>query len=85
MTKFSRRKFLGIMPFTLTPGLLLKCNEQTINTQNASDMKKYGVALIGLGSYSTYQLGPALMQTKNCYLAGIVTGTPSKEKMWAKI
>jgi glucose-fructose oxidoreductase len=44
--------------------------------------KKLGVALVGLGSYSTYQLAPALQQTKHCYLAGIVTGTPAKEKKW---
>ena len=44
---------------------------------------KLGIALVGLGSYSTYQLAPALQETKNCYLAGIVTGTPAKEKTWA--
>lgn len=44
---------------------------------------KLGVALVGLGSYSTYELAPALLETKKCYLAGIVTGTPSKEKIWA--
>jgi len=44
---------------------------------------KLGVALVGLGSYSSYELAPALQETKNCYLAGIVTGTPAKEKIWA--
>jgi len=44
---------------------------------------KLGVALVGLGSYAGYELAPALQQTKNCYLAGIVTGTPAKEKVWA--
>ena len=39
---------------------------------------KLGVALVGLGYYSTDLLAPALQQTKHCYLAGIVTGTPSK-------
>ena len=42
--------------------------------------KKLGIALVGLGSYSTGQLAPALQQTKNCYLAGIVTGTPAKAR-----
>src|SRR5207253_2392420 len=36
--------------------------------------KKFGVALVGLGNYSTGQLGPALKVTKNCQLAGVVTG-----------
>ena len=46
------------------------------------DGKKAGIALVGLGGYSTGQLAPALQETKNCYLAGIVTGTPEKEKEW---
>jgi glucose-fructose oxidoreductase len=43
---------------------------------------RLGVALVGLGYYSTDLLAPALQQTKNCYLAGIVTGTPSKAEAW---
>ena len=46
-------------------------------------VKKLGVALVGLGNYSTLQLGPALQETELCYLAGIVTGTPEKAKTWA--
>ncbi len=44
--------------------------------------EKLGVALVGLGYYSTDLLAPALQQTKNCYLAGIVTGTPAKAAAW---
>lgn len=43
-----------------------------------------GIALVGLGNYSTHQLGPALQHTQHCYLAGIVTGTPEKEEKWMK-
>jgi predicted dehydrogenase len=43
---------------------------------------KLGIALVGLGSYAGGQLAPALQETKNCYLAGIVTGTPSKADTW---
>jgi glucose-fructose oxidoreductase len=43
---------------------------------------RLGVALVGLGYYSTDLLAPALQQTKHCYLAGIVTGTPSKAAAW---
>ncbi|UCD62171.1 MAG: Gfo/Idh/MocA family oxidoreductase [Flavobacteriaceae bacterium] len=46
------------------------------------ERKKLGVALVGLGSYSTYQLAPSLLDCELCYLAGIVTGTPEKEKIW---
>ena len=40
--------------------------------------ERLGIALVGLGYYSNDLLAPALQQTKNCYLAGIVSGTPSK-------
>jgi predicted dehydrogenase len=46
--------------------------------------KRLGVALVGLGGYSGGQLAPALQHTKNCYLAGIVTGTPAKAEEWSK-
>lgn len=46
--------------------------------------KSLGIALVGLGTYSTYELAPSLQETKYCHLAAIVTGTPEKEKQWAK-
>ncbi len=50
----------------------------------AKPAKKLGIALVGLGYYSSGQLGPALQHTKNCYLAGIVTGHPAKAAAWQK-
>jgi glucose-fructose oxidoreductase len=47
------------------------------------DQRRLGVALLGLGRYATNQLGPALLETKNCYLAGVVTGHPEKAGAWA--
>ncbi|MDQ2658361.1 MAG: Gfo/Idh/MocA family oxidoreductase [Bacteroidota bacterium] len=44
--------------------------------------RKLGVALVGLGYYSTDLLAPGLQLTSNCYLAGIVTGTPAKAERW---
>lgn len=44
--------------------------------------RKLGVALVGLGKYSTEQLAPALQETRRCRLAGIVTGTPDKAAKW---
>ncbi|MEZ0610159.1 Gfo/Idh/MocA family protein [Fibrella sp. WM1] len=44
--------------------------------------RKLGVALVGLGTYSTLQLAPALQHTERCQLAGIVTGTPAKAQEW---
>ncbi len=44
--------------------------------------KKLGIALLGLGYYAEHKLATALEETKNCYLAGIVTGTPAKAEKW---
>ncbi|MBK8475764.1 MAG: Gfo/Idh/MocA family oxidoreductase [Opitutaceae bacterium] len=46
--------------------------------------RKLGVALVGLGSYATHQLAPALLESKYCRLAGIVTGTPEKAARWTR-
>ena len=54
-----------------------------LHAQAATPQRKLGIALLGLGSYSRGQLGPALRETKNCYLAGVVTGTPEKAEHWA--
>ena len=43
---------------------------------------KLGVALVGLGSYSSGELAPALQQTKHCFLAGLVSGSPEKLAEW---
>jgi glucose-fructose oxidoreductase len=47
-----------------------------------SKKEKIGVALVGLGYYSTDLLAPALALTEHCYLAGIVTGSPEKAEKW---
>ena len=44
--------------------------------------RKLGVALVGLGYYSTDLLAPALQMTRHCELRGIVTGSPSKVPVW---
>src|SRR5688572_29510542 len=44
--------------------------------------QKLGVALVGLGYYSTDLLAPALQLTQQCLLAGVVSGSPDKLKRW---
>ncbi len=78
----SRRKFQQSLSLTLGGSLLVPSFAKSMI--GASAKKKLGVALVGLGNYSTTQLAPALQLTKDCYLAGIVTGTPAKEKIWAE-
>ncbi len=46
--------------------------------------RKLGVALVGLGNYSSTQLAPAMLKTKHCELRGIVTGSPEKIPVWQK-
>jgi len=45
---------------------------------------KLGIALVGLGGYAGGELAPALTGTSNCFLAGIVTGSPEKAEKWKK-
>ena len=79
MKKISRRTFNT----TLTLGVGLMVNAPKACAVEKRDSKKLGIALVGLGSYSTYQLAPALQETIHCRLAAIVTGSPEKEKVWA--
>lgn len=65
---------LGFMPEEAGAGIAAK--------EGTRD--KLGIALVGLGRYSTNQLAPALEETENCHLAGIVTGTPEKAEAWKK-
>lgn len=43
-----------------------------------------GVALVGLGYYAGQLLAPGLQLTRNCHLAGIVTGSPEKVPVWQR-
>ncbi len=77
----SRRQFarsIALASGSILAAPLLSCISKPIKKD------RLGVALVGLGYYSTDLLAPALQQTKNCYLAGIVTGTPSKAEVWKK-
>lgn len=65
-------------------GTALLFSPLTLLSATRKQKDRLGVALVGLGYYSTDLLAPALQQTKNCYLAGIVTGTPSKAEAWKK-
>src|SRR5436190_18781289 len=77
----SRRTFLQTAALTSTLATI-EPNALWAATRPSKD--RIGIALVGLGYYSTDLLAPALQKTKNCYLAGIVTGTPSKAEAWQK-
>jgi len=78
--KYTRRKFITTVgagsAFLMLPAV------PNLAKSIFADGKKLGVALVGLGNYATHQLAPALQETSNCYLNGIVTGTPAKIDKW---
>jgi predicted dehydrogenase len=84
----SRRKFLYNLSLAglSIPILSSTCfSTEEHSNKNAivkNNRDKLGIALVGLGGYAGGQLAPALQQTEHCYLAGIVTGTPSKAETW---
>src|SRR5882724_3463376 len=76
----SRRLFLGHMGLA---GALALTPHWSRGAESPPG-KKLGVALVGLGNYSTHQLGPALRETKFCALTGVVTGSRAKGEQWAR-
>jgi len=80
MKSYSRRDFLsrvGMGTTLLTVPSIMGNAQQTFGSQ-----KKLGIALVGLGYYAEHLLAPALQQTKNFSLAGVVSGTPAKIDKW---
>ena len=86
MKAINRRKFINLSSAALGSFWLpLSCvQNQNSNLRKQKNKDSIGVALLGLGSYSTYQLAPALQMTEHCHLAGIVTGSPDKIPVWKK-
>jgi|APTNR8051073442_1049403.scaffolds.fasta_scaffold00003_526 predicted dehydrogenase len=85
--KHSRRKFISTVVvagagFSTLSSFSFCSNPAKVKNKDTMNRKKLGIALVGLGSYAGGQLAPALQQTEHCYLAGIVTGTPSKIPTW---
>ncbi len=68
----------------MTVGIGAMLNSTSACAASPQDGKKLGYALVGLGSYSEFQLAPSLVDAKHAYLAGIVTGTPAKATKWAE-
>ncbi len=78
----SRRDFLRQLLLG-TGALATGINLWGKDSAEKSKDRKLGVALLGLGRYSSNELAPALQQTKQCYLAGVITGHPEKGEQWA--
>lgn len=76
MSGLTRRHFIQLMGASavLTSPLI----------HAATPPRKVGVALLGLGGYSTNLLAPALESTQHCELRGIITGSQEKVPRWQK-
>ncbi|WP_455169630.1 Gfo/Idh/MocA family protein [Aegicerativicinus sediminis] len=69
--------------FIKTTGLALVASSLPLyGLYKSNRQRKLGVALVGLGYYSTDLLAPALQLTQHCELKGIVTGSPDKIPFW---
>ncbi len=73
----NRRTFIKKAGLLTAISVMPSCNFMTHRKK-----EKLGVALVGLGYYSSDLLAPALQLTKYCELKGIVTGSPEKIPLW---
>lgn len=81
-SSISRRSFLEQL--SIGTASILMTGPLGLYASNNRPDRVLGVALVGLGKYSTRELGPALKQTKWCKLTGVVTGSKEKGEQWAK-
>jgi len=63
MKKMNRRTFTAT--FTLGLGFANSLPSACAVTEGKNE-KQLGIALVGLGSYSEYQLAPSLQETTHC-------------------
>ena len=82
LSSTNRRQFLS--KITAGAALMGSVAPRAVKADHHEGEKKLGFALVGLGSLATNQIAPGLLNSKYCRLAGIVTGTPEKEKVWAE-
>lgn len=80
----SRRTFIRQVPagIGVTSLSFSAFSEALASSARRPSVKPLGIALVGLGYYSSDLLAPALQETKNVRLAGIVTGTSAKAAAW---
>ena len=74
-----RRRYFNKTLITSVAGFSLPQNL----VSKSSNSKKLGIALVGLGSYSSKALGPALLETKKCELK-VPEVTKLREIKWKR-
>lgn len=81
MKKVTRRVFVENLGLGIGAAALLPSFTSYAQTPPPYAGKKVRIALCGLGRYATI-MQSGIRASKNCTLAGIVTGTPSKAAKW---
>jgi predicted dehydrogenase len=76
----SRRRFLGLAA-AAAASPLARMGDALASQQ--PPRRRLGFALVGLGKLAGGQLAPAFARTRNCRLAGLVSGHPDKAREWA--
>ena len=82
----SRREFIRLASIgsAAVAGARFLSRDAFGQTPPPATSRQLGVALLGLGSYATHQLAPALQLTRRCRLVGVITGSPGKAEKWAR-
>ena len=80
--ELTRREFIERL--LLTGALLLVPRWARGADKVIAPGRRLGIALVGLGSYSTHHLGPAIRLSQGFRLTGVVTGDPAKGARWAR-
>jgi len=78
----SRRRFVGQLSVAAAAiGLMPRIG---LAAEDPAPAKRLGIVLVGLGSYSTRELAPAIAKSAHWRLVGVVTGSPEKGRAWAR-
>jgi predicted dehydrogenase len=77
----SRRRFLRLAAAAAAASPLAKM--EAAHAADEPPRRRLGFALVGLGKLAGEQLAPAFARTRNCRLAGLVSGHPEKAREWA--
>ena len=77
----SRRRFIGQLSAAAAGVSLLPRLSRAADQPDPG--RKLGIALVGLGNYSTNLLAPAIERSPYWRVTGVVTGSPEKGKSWA--
>jgi len=81
-SSLSRRGFLSRTSTGLAAAAAAHLLPRSLNA--ATEPRRMGIVLVGLGNYSTRELLPAIKESQHLKLVGVVTGSADKGRAWAR-